>query len=385
MELAALNNLALQQGGWVMDSGASSHMTNDDGNLTRSSHLRTPHFVTVGDGTTIPITSSGFISFRTPSGHVFRLNHFGVTIRSLQTDNGTEFLNKTVDTLLTTHGTALRLSCPYTSQQNACSFVIRACAYGAARTRRPLRHADRATTARLARPECTRPTASAPASLLLRRAAQPAARPDRPGPVPVMPALLPVQPDPPPHRAEQPVPQPARPGPVPVAPAHQPVQPDPAPAASLSGVSNPRCTRSGRQVRPVDRLNLSAVDSVTDVVPTTFRQAMQDPQWRAAMSDEYQALVNNATWSLVPRPPRANVVTGKWIFRQKFHSDGTLARNKARWVVRGYSRRPGIDYEETFSPVVKPATIRLVLHIAVSSSWPIRQLDVKNAFYMAPG
>ncbi|KAK1645456.1 hypothetical protein QYE76_063261 [Lolium multiflorum] len=161
--IAALNNLALQQGGWVMDSGASSHMTNDDGNLTRSSHLRTPHFVTVGDGTTIPITSSGFISFRTPSGHVFRLNHFGVTIRSLQTDNGTEFLNKTVDTLLTTHGTALRLSCPYTSQQNACSFVIRACAYGAARTRRPLRHADRATTARpCARPECTRPDRERP-------------------------------------------------------------------------------------------------------------------------------------------------------------------------------------------------------------------------------
>ncbi|KAK1561241.1 hypothetical protein QYE76_000084 [Lolium multiflorum] len=92
--------LALQQGGWVMDSGASSHMTNDDGNLTRSSHLRTPHFVTVGDGTTIPITSSGFTSFRTPSGHVFRLNHITCT----------EFLNKTVDTLLTTHGTALRLT-----------------------------------------------------------------------------------------------------------------------------------------------------------------------------------------------------------------------------------------------------------------------------------
>ncbi|KAK1626930.1 hypothetical protein QYE76_001245 [Lolium multiflorum] len=193
--IAALNNLALQQGGWVMDSGASSHMTNDDGNLTRSSPLRTPHFVTVGDGTTIPITSSGFISFRTPSGHVFRLNHFGVTIRSLQTDNGTEFLNKTVDTLLTTHGTALRLSCPYTSQQNACSFVIRACAYGAARTRRPLRHADRATTSRpCARPECTRPDRERPASLL--RAAQPAGRTDRA--LSVMPALLPVQPDPPP-------------------------------------------------------------------------------------------------------------------------------------------------------------------------------------------
>ena len=83
---------------------------------------------------------------------------------------------------------------------------------------------------------------------------------------------------------------------------------------------------------------------------------------------------------LVPRPPHANVVTGKWIFKHKFHADGSLARYKARWVVRGYSHRPGIDYDETFSPVVKPAMIRLVLTLAISSSWPILQLDVKNAF-----
>jgi hypothetical protein len=107
---------------------------------------------------------------------------------------------------------------------------------------------------------------------------------------------------------------------------------------------------------------------------------MQDPLWRQAMAEEHQALLDNKTWSLVPRPPQANVVSGKWIFRHKFHSDGTLARYKARWVLRGFSQRPGLDYDETFSPVVKPATIRLVLQIAVSSSWPIRQLDVKNAF-----
>jgi histone deacetylase 1/2 len=117
-----------------------------------------------------------------------------------------------------------------------------------------------------------------------------------------------------------------------------------------------------------------------DAVPTMARQALQDPLWRAAMADEHQALIDNDTWSLVPRPPRANVVTDKWIFHHKFHSDGSLARHKARWVLRGFSQRPGIDYDETFSPVVKPSTIRLVLHIAVFSSWPIRQLDVKNAF-----
>nr|AAM93723.1 putative reverse transcriptase [Oryza sativa Japonica Group] len=98
------------------------------------------------------------------------------------------------------------------------------------------------------------------------------------------------------------------------------------------------------------------------------------------MADEYKALVDNGTWRLVPRPPGANIVTGKWIFTHKFHSDGSLARHKARWVVRGYSQQHGIDYDETFSPVVKPATIRVVLSIVASRAWPIYQLDVKNAF-----
>jgi len=74
------------------------------------------------------------------------------------------------------------------------------------------------------------------------------------------------------------------------------------------------------------------------------------------------------------------VVTGKWIFKHKFHADGTLDRYKARWVLCGFTQRPGIDYDETFSPVVKSATIRTVLTLAHSRQWPIHQLDVKNAF-----
>jgi len=64
-------------------------------------------------------------------------------------------------------------------------------------------------------------------------------------------------------------------------------------------------------------------------------------------------------------------VTGKLIYKHKFHSDGSLARHKARWVVRGFTQCHGIDYDETFSPVVKPATIRVVLSIATSRRWPI--------------
>jgi hypothetical protein len=85
------------------------------------------------------------------------------------------------------------------------------------------------------------------------------------------------------------------------------------------------------------------------------------------MEEEYAALVANQTWDLVPRPPGTNVVTGKWIWTHKRWADGTL-------------ERPGVDYDETFSPVVKPATVRTVLSLALALSWPVHQLDVKNAF-----
>jgi hypothetical protein len=98
------------------------------------------------------------------------------------------------------------------------------------------------------------------------------------------------------------------------------------------------------------------------------------------MEDEYAALQASQTWDLVPRPAKANVVTGKWIFKHKFNADGSLERYKARWVLRGFTQRPGVDYDETFSPVVKPATVRTVITLAHSKDWPIHQLDVKNAF-----
>ncbi|WVZ53715.1 LOW QUALITY PROTEIN: hypothetical protein U9M48_004620 [Paspalum notatum var. saurae] len=82
------------------------------------------------------------------------------------------------------------------------------------------------------------------------------------------------------------------------------------------------------------------------------------------MEDEFRALISNNTRTLVPRPPRANIVSCKWIFKHKFHADGSLDRYKARRVPRGFTQRPGVDFDETFSPVVKPATIRTV------RAWP---------------
>ena len=115
-------------------------------------------------------------------------------------------------------------------------------------------------------------------------------------------------------------------------------------------------------------------------VPSSVRDALADPHWRRAMEEEYAALLANQTWDLVPRPSGCNVVTGKWIWTHKRRTDGTLERYKARWVLRGFTQRPGVDYDETFSPVVKPATVRTVLSLALSRSWPVHQLDVKNVF-----
>jgi hypothetical protein len=98
------------------------------------------------------------------------------------------------------------------------------------------------------------------------------------------------------------------------------------------------------------------------------------------MEKEYAALMYNDTWDLISLPRDVNVVTSKWIFKHKFKANSTFERYKARRVLREFTQCPDIDYDETFSPVVKPAMVHTVLHHAHSRDWPIHQLDVKNAF-----
>jgi hypothetical protein len=98
-------------------------------------------------------------------------------------------------------------------------------------------------------------------------------------------------------------------------------------------------TRAKRGFRlPADRLTLSATSASTlSPVPSSVRAALVDPNWRRAMEEEFAALIANNTWDLVRRPVGSNVVTGKWIFKHKFNSDGSLERYKARWVLRGFT------------------------------------------------
>jgi hypothetical protein len=106
------------------------------------------------------------------------------------------------------------------------------------------------------------------------------------------------------------------------------------------------------------------------------QEALGDSKWKSAMDLQYGALMKNHTWHLVPPKHGANVIGCKWVYKDKRKSDGSIDRYKARLVAKGFKQRYGIDHEDMFSPVVKAATIHLVLSIAVSKGWSLRQLDV---------
>ncbi|RVW21952.1 Retrovirus-related Pol polyprotein from transposon RE1 [Vitis vinifera] len=114
--------------------------------------------------------------------------------------------------------------------------------------------------------------------------------------------------------------------------------------------------------------------------PTSVLEALQLSHWKQAMTDEYLALLRNNTWDLVPPPTDRKLIGCKWVFKVKENPDGTINKYKARLVAKGFHQIAGFDFNETFSPVVKPTTIRIVLTIALNLQWKVRQLDVNNAF-----
>jgi len=130
-----------------------------------------------------------------------------------------------------------------------------------------------------------------------------------------------------------------------------------------------------KQVHTISKHSLPPI-----LEPTSVNQAISHHRWHEAMSTELTALMKHGTWDLVLPPSRCKPVGCKWVFWVKRKANGSVERFKARLVAIGYNQRPCVDYKQTFSPVVEPATIRTILSLAVMHSWDLRQLDVNNAF-----
>ena len=115
-------------------------------------------------------------------------------------------------------------------------------------------------------------------------------------------------------------------------------------------------------------------------IPQTFQEALGDPKWKEAMQEEMRALKKNDTWDFVDLPNGKRAVGCKWVFTIKHKADGSVERYKARLVAKGFTQTYGIDYKETFAPVAKMNSIRVLISLAANQDWPLHQLDVKNAF-----
>ena len=170
---------------------------------------------------------------------------------------------------------------------------------------------------------------------------------------------------------------------------HEPAVIAPGSGQSLSSVSHSSPPHlSPQNIHPMQTKSKAGVFKpkvhpsflLTTCEPNSVKQALADPAWFAAMKQEFQALIDNNTWDLVTLPNDRQPVSCKWVFRIKENVDGSVKRYKARLVAKGFHQVAVCDFTETFSLVIKPVTIRLILTLAVTNKWDLFQLDVNNAF-----
>ena len=147
--------------------------------------------------------------------------------------------------------------------------------------------------------------------------------------------------------------------------------------------AEPTVRRSQRETRRPNFYGESVNTARTVIEPSTVEEAMncsEKKNWKEAMEAEFQSLCANQVWDLVTPPKDCKVINSKWVFKCKLGEHGQVERYKACLVAQGYSQRPGIDYEETFSPVVRFESVRSVIALAVHGNMRLHQMDVKTAF-----
>ena len=125
---------------------------------------------------------------------------------------------------------------------------------------------------------------------------------------------------------------------------------------------------------------LTIMRTIIQNKPSSFSDAVKHQIWKDAMTKEYESIMKNDVWEVVPRPQDKTVVTSKWLYKIKHAADGSTKKYKARFVARGFSQKEGIDYDVIFAPVAKYTTIRSIIALVASQGWNLHQMDVKTAF-----
>ena len=105
--------------------------------------------------------------------------------------------------------------------------------------------------------------------------------------------------------------------------------------------------------------------------PSSFEEVVQEPTWVDSMVEEYDSIVRNNAWEIVPRLVGKSVVGSRWIYKVKQATDGSVEKYRARFFARGFSQIEGIDYEETFAPIAQYSSIRTILALLAQMGWHI--------------
>eukprot|EP00253_Pinus_taeda_P012697 PITA_12697 len=125
---------------------------------------------------------------------------------------------------------------------------------------------------------------------------------------------------------------------------------------------------------------LAAMSTIVQSEPCTFEKAVKHQAWKDAMNEEYESIMENDVWDVVPRPKDKSVVISKWIYKIKHGGDGNAKNYKAKFVAQGFSQKEGVDYVEIFAPIARYTTIRSIIALVASQGWSLHQMDVKTAF-----
>uniref|UniRef100_A0A2N9FJQ3 Integrase catalytic domain-containing protein n=1 Tax=Fagus sylvatica TaxID=28930 RepID=A0A2N9FJQ3_FAGSY len=383
--MASASNLHYTQNAetWLTDTGATDHITANANNLSSQGPYQGQEQVSVGNGQNLPIqnidlwgpapvTASNdfrfylvFVDEFTKFTWVYLLKHksdtfqvftqframietqFSLPIKILRTDCGGEFLSTPFNQFCSSKGIIHQLSCPHTPQQNGVAerkhrHLVQCALALLSQSKLPLSYWSYAisTAAHIINKLPTPNLASSDSTTAILAASSdsttaiPAASSDNTTTIPVSSTTVPLF-----NTAPTPVPEPITTDiPLPHSIPH-PMQ-----TRSKSGIVKPKLTYA------------ALIDyAVTE--PTSYTVASKHSSWCTTMDEEFQALQKQGTWSLIPLP-LSKVVGCKWVYKLKTHSDGTIARYKARLVAKGFHQQYGIDFTETFSPIIKPPTAK---------------------------